>query len=94
MISNIKVTGIRYDSTENILKRSVEESANISDEKNNIIIGKEIGDSNFSNCSIVSKPFDNININGQMLVLGPKRLPYQNIKTILTNFTKIIKDVI
>ena len=33
MISNIKVTGIRYDSTENILKRSVEESADISDEK-------------------------------------------------------------
>ena len=77
-------------------EKSLEEylDNNISDEKNNIIIGKEIGDSNFSNCSIVSKPFDNININGQMLVLGPKRLPYQNIKTILTNFTKIIKDVI
>jgi heat-inducible transcriptional repressor len=66
---------------------------NFSD-NNNVIIGKEIGDSNFNNCSIVSKPFENHNINGQMLVLGPKRLPYKSIKTILTNFTEIINNVI
>ena len=33
MISNIRVTGIKYDSTENILKRAIEESANIPSEK-------------------------------------------------------------
>ena len=66
---------------------------NFSD-NNNVIIGKEIGDSNFNNCSIVSNPFENHNINGQMLVLGPKRLPYKDIKTILTNFTEIINNVI
>ena len=61
---------------------------------NSIIIGKEIGDSNFNNCSIISEPFENNNINGQMLVLGPKRIPYKNIKRILTNFTDIINDVL
>ncbi len=33
MISNIRVTGVKYDSTENILKRAVEESSDISDKK-------------------------------------------------------------
>ena len=66
----------------------------LSDDHNNVIIGREIGDSNFRNCSIVSKPFENNNINGQMLVLGPKRLPYKDIKIILTNFTDIINNVI
>ena len=77
-------------------EKSLEEYLNnyLSDDHNNVIIGKEIGDSNFRNCSIVSKPFENNNINGQMLVLGPKRLPYQNIKIILTNFTDIINNVI
>ena len=75
--------------------KSIDEylNKNFSD-NNNVIIGKEIGDSNFNNCSIVSKPFKNHNINGQMLVLGPKRLPYKDIKTILTNFTEIINNVI
>jgi len=77
-------------------EKSLEEYLNnyLSDDHNNVIIGKEIGDSNFRNCSIVSKPFENNNINGQMLVFGPKRLPYQNIKMILTNFTDIINNVI
>ena len=77
-------------------EKSLEEYLNnyLSDDHNNVIIGKEIGDSNFRNCSIVSKPFENNNINGQMLVLGPKRLPYKDIKIILTNFTDIINNVI
>ena len=75
---------------------SIKESLNdyLSDDTNNVIIGKEIGDSNFSNCSIVSKPFENNNINGQMLVLGPKRLPYQDVKIILSNFKNIINNVL
>ena len=75
---------------------SIKESLNdyLSDDNNNVIIGKEIGDSNFSNCSIVSKPFENNNINGQMLVLGPKRLPYQDVKIILSNFKNIINNVL
>ena len=75
---------------------SIKESLNdyLSDDNNNVIIGKEIGDSNFSNCSIVSKPFKNNNINGQMLVLGPKRLPYQDVKIILSNFKNIINNVL
>tara|TARA_B100000470_G_C19790112_1_gene391766 strand:- start:671 stop:1684 length:1014 start_codon:yes stop_codon:yes gene_type:complete len=77
-------------------EKSLEEYLNnyLSDDHNNVIIGREIGDSNFRNCSIVSKPFENNNINGQMLVLGPKRLPYKDIKIILTNFTDIINNVI
>ena len=76
--------------------KSMEEYFNkyLLDGGNSIIIGKEIGDSNFNNCSIVSEPFENKNINGQMLVLGPKRIPYKNIKRILTNFTDIINDVL
>ena len=76
--------------------KSMEEYFNkyLLDGGNSIIIGKEIGDSNFNNCSIVSEPFENNNINGQMLVLGPKRIPYKNIKRILTNFTDIINDVL
>ena len=75
---------------------SIKESLNdyLSDDTNNVIIGKEIGDSNFSNCSIVSKPFENNNINGQMLVLGPKRLPYQDVIIILSNFKNIINNVL
>ena len=61
---------------------------------NNIAIGKEIGENGFSNCSIVSNSFENKNINGQMLILGPRRLPYQNIKIILKNFTDIINNVL
>ena len=76
--------------------KSMEEYFNkyLLDGGNSIIIGKEIGDSNFNNCSIISEPFENNNINGQMLVLGPKRIPYKNIKRILTNFTDIINDVL
>ena len=57
--------------------KSMEEYFNkyLLDGGNSIIIGKEIGDSNFNNCSIISEPFENNNINGQMLVLGPKRIP-------------------
>ena len=54
---------------------------------------KEMGDSNFTDCSIVTNPFDNENIRGQMAILGPTRLPYEQIKTILTNFTQIIVNV-
>ena len=76
--------------------KSMEEYFNnyLLDGGNSIIIGKEIGDSNLNNCSIISEPFENKNINGQMLVLGPKRIPYKNIKRILTNFTDIINDVL
>ena len=59
----------------------------------NILIGKEMGDSNFTDCSIVTNPFGNENIRGQMAILGPTRLPYEQIKTILTNFTEIISNV-
>jgi len=59
----------------------------------NILIGKEMGDSNFTDCSIVTNPFGNENIRGQMAILGPTRLPYEQIKTILTNFTEIIGNV-
>ena len=59
----------------------------------NILIGKEMGDSNFNDCSIVTNPFGNANICGQMAILGPTRLPYEQIKTILTNFTEIIGNV-
>jgi len=59
----------------------------------NILIGKEMGDSNFTDCSIVTNPFGNANIRGQMAILGPTRLPYEQIKTILTNFTEIIGNV-
>ena len=59
----------------------------------NILIGKEMGDSNFTGCSIVTNPFGNANIRGQMAILGPTRLPYEEIKTILTNFTEIIGNV-
>ena len=59
----------------------------------NILIGKEMGDSNFTDCSIVTNPFGNETIRGQMAILGPTRLPYEQIKTILTNFTEIIGNV-
>ena len=64
----------------------------IADSKN-ILIGNEMGDSNFTDCSIVTNPFGNEDIQGQMAILGPTRLPYEQIKTILTNFTEIIGNV-
>ena len=59
----------------------------------NLLIGEEMGDSNFMDCSIVTNPFGNANIRGQMAILGPTRLPYEQIKTILKNFTEIIGNV-
>ena len=51
--------------------KSMEEYFNkyLLDGGNSIIIGKEIGDSNFKNCSIISEPFENNNINSENLLL-------------------------
>ena len=38
-------------------------------DRKNILIGKEMGDSNFTDCSIVTNPFGNANIRGQMAIL-------------------------
>ena len=71
-------------------EKSLEEYLNnyLSDDHNNVIIGREIGDSNFRNCSIVSKPFENNNINNIDVSRLDKGIYLIEIDGVKTKFVK------
>lgn len=58
-----------------------------------IVIGSENLDTDLEHCSILSSQFNSRDLTGQLVVLGPTRLPYKNILTILEKFTEILPDV-
>ncbi len=65
----------------------------IGDQPNFMVIGSENLTADLTHCSLVSSQFNLPDLTGQLVVLGPTRLPYQNILTILDKFTEILPDV-
>ncbi len=57
------------------------------------IIGEENNDSDFKQFSVLSTPFKSDYLNGKLAIMGPTRIPYKNIKTILEHFSEIITHV-
>ena len=65
----------------------------LGDMGNFILIGSENPNVNLEHCSLISSRFKSADINGQLIVVGPTRIPYQNILNMLANFTEILPDV-
>ncbi|MFH1851745.1 MAG: heat-inducible transcriptional repressor HrcA [Candidatus Neomarinimicrobiota bacterium] len=65
----------------------------IGDQPNNILIGHENSDVYLDHCSLVSTRFDSANLMGQLVILGPTRLPYKHVQLILKQFAEILPDV-
>ncbi|MBC8216481.1 MAG: heat-inducible transcription repressor HrcA [Candidatus Marinimicrobia bacterium] len=61
--------------------------------KETMIIGRENSDNAFKQFSVLSTGFQSEYLVGQLAVLGPTRIPYKNIKTILEKFSEIIPHV-
>jgi len=53
-------------------------------------IGQENIDAAFQNCSVVSRQFSYGDFEGYLGIIGPTRMPYRDIHTIVNTFSKII----
>lgn len=62
-------------------------------QKNDIFIGEEIDNSTFKQFSVLTTKFQSEYLVGKLAILGPTRIPYKNIKTILKHFSEIITHV-
>lgn len=62
-------------------------------QKNDIFIGEEIDNSTFKQFSVLTTKFQIEYLVGKLAILGPTRIPYKNIKTILKHFSEIITHV-
>ena len=58
------------------------------------LIGKENGDERLNECAIITTYFESGMISGKIGVLGPKRIPYHSLQSILQQFTEIVKSAI
>ena len=58
-----------------------------------MLIGEENKDKTFNDFSILSTKFQSEYLEGKLAIFGPKRIPYNNIKTILEHFSEIITHV-
>jgi heat-inducible transcriptional repressor len=56
-------------------------------------IGSEIEDRHLRHCSVLSTNFLGKSYNGHLAILGPKRIPYKDIKSVLKAFVEIIPNV-
>lgn len=57
-------------------------------------IGYEIHDQHLTECSILTTSFSSSGINGQLGIVGPTRLPYQSIQTLLNQFAEVLPFVL
>ncbi|GEM_PF-274904 len=57
------------------------------------LIGEETEDALLKHCSVLTARFSIEEITGQLAVLGPTRLPYNQVKSILGNITEILANV-
>ncbi|MEA1881276.1 MAG: heat-inducible transcriptional repressor HrcA [Candidatus Marinimicrobia bacterium] len=55
------------------------------------LIGKENNDELLNDCSILTTQFDSGLISGRIGVLGPKRIPYGSVQSILGKFAEIVQ---
>ena len=58
------------------------------------LIGKENGDSRLNECAIMTTYFESGMISGKIGVVGPKRIPYHSLQSILEQFTEIVENAI
>ena len=58
------------------------------------LIGKENVDDRLDECAIITTCFESGNINGQIGLIGPKRIPYYSLQLILEQFTEIVQSAI
>jgi len=58
-----------------------------------VTIGQENPDQRLKECTVMATTFENVNLTGQLGVIGPLRIPYPTILTILKNFSEIMKHV-
>jgi len=58
------------------------------------LIGKENGDERLNECAIITTYFESGMISGKIGVVGPKRIPYQSLQSILQQFTEIVESAI
>ena len=58
------------------------------------LIGKENGDARLNECAIITTHFESDMIRGRIGVLGPKRISYMSMHSILHKFTEIIQSAI
>ncbi len=63
------------------------------DQTKNIYIGSENKAVDLDHCSLVTSGFNSPNLVGRLIVIGPTRIPYPNIISILNKFTEILPDV-
>jgi heat-inducible transcriptional repressor len=58
------------------------------------LIGRENGDSRLNECAIMTTYFESGTISGKIGVVGPKRIPYHSLQSILEQFTEIVESAI
>ena len=58
------------------------------------LIGKENGDILLNECAIITTYFESGIISGKIGIVGPKRIPYQSLQSILEQFTEIVESAI
>ena len=58
------------------------------------LIGKENGDARLNECAIMTTYFESGMISGKIGVVGPKRIPYHSLQSILEQFTEIVESAI
>jgi len=59
-----------------------------------IYIGYEIQDQHLKECSILTTSFISGGIEGQLGIVGPRRLPYSSIKLLLNHFAEVLPSVL
>jgi heat-inducible transcriptional repressor len=59
----------------------------------NTIIGHENKIDNLQHCSVLSSSFLGTNYSGRLAVLGPTRVPYQQVKSLLKYFVEMLPNV-
>ena len=67
---------------------------NFNDYSDLTLIGKENKDKLLNDCSIMTTQFDSGLITGKVGVLGPKRIPYGSVQSILEKFAEIIQSAL
>ena len=67
---------------------------NFNTNSDNTLIGKENGDVRLDECAIITKKFDSKIMHGRIGVIGPKRLPYLSVKSLLERLSEIVESAI
>ena len=70
----------------------MEKSFNI-DNKNDLI-GKENNNEIFNNCAFLTSKFESEALSGRIGLIGPKRINYINMKSILNTFKRVVQNAI